>query len=727
MNKLISAALALFLCMNFNVNAQDDLSTATGDFVQDFTEALRLMEEGYIGKSVKIWDKLAATNPDNANVNYKTGYCHLLQNNNRKDALPFLEKAVALQTDKNGKFKKSNYDPIAPREKNAPVEAIYYLGEAYLLNYKLEEAKNAFTAAADEMGSRHRLADDANRGIEMTDNAQYQLDNARTDIGDITNLGDVINGQYNDYSPVLSADENALFYTSRRLRKDSSNTNLYDARDLEYYEDIYVSYKDRNGKWQEPELLNINIASEHSATVNVSPNGQRLFIYKGNVGGGDLFESKIIGTNWVEPTAMSSQVNSKSWETHTALSADQQTLYFVSDQGGGEGKRDIYRCVVLPNGEWSKALNLGPTINTKYDEDAVYIHPDGKTLYFASKGHSSMGGFDIFKSVLNDEGTWSEPENIGYPLNTVEDDVFFVTSADGKRAYFSSSREGGHGHKDIYMVNLPTPSVDESPRLTLLKGYVTPPAGETLPENVMIFITDKETGEEKSYKPRATDGAFVAILPPCKDYNIRYMRGVEELHSEDITVECDMAYTELQREVMLSPVNIGGGEVVEVKDNNFSGSDAVNGTDETGTGDGSGTGTDGTTVAEGEEMLAVYQQHFGYNEKDLQTKAQEFEKFMADLKNIVDVKGKATIILEGSASRVPTKTWKTNKRLSQKRADDAKETIMSKASEYGIDTSKLDFVSTEGIVQGPKYKYDFEANRLVYEQYQYVKMIAKQK
>ncbi|MFT4661622.1 MAG: hypothetical protein ACI8XB_001900 [Patiriisocius sp.] len=702
--RIISTAL-LALCFLFSVPLFSQ--EADSKFYDEFVEAARLMEEGYKKKSLVIWKRLAEAEPENANVNYKTGYCYLLQNNGRKDALPYLEKAVALQTNDIGKFNKSDYNPVAPREVNAPLESVYYLGEAYLLNYKLDKAKQAFTSSLDVMGAKHRLADDAQRGIDMTENAKYQLANERKDLV-ISNIGNVINSEFNDFSPVLSADENALFFTSRRIRTDSSNANLFDFKDIEYYEDIYVSFKDRNGNWQTPELLNINDASQHSASINVSINGQRLFIYNGKVGNGDLFESKLVGEVFTTPEALNSEVNTKYWETHCALSADEQTLYFISEIPGGFGKRDIYRCVILPNGQWSKALNLGPMINTKYDEDAVFIHPDGRTLYFSSKGHSSMGGFDVFKTTTNNEGAWSEPVNIGYPINTVEDDVFFITSADNRRAYFSSGREGGLGQKDIYIVDLPAPPVEEQVNLTLLKGYLTAPAGETLPENVTIVITDNETGEVKSYKPRSKDGAFVAILTPCKDYTIKYSLGDEVLKEEELNVGCETAYQEIQREILLAPVNIGGGEVVEVEDNKFSGSDAAKDSD-----------------TAGEENVAEYQRHFGYNEKDIETKDAEYAAFIKKLAQILADKGEVNVISEGSASRVPTKTWKTNKRLANKRATDAKETILASVTELGLDKDKITFISTNGLIQGPRYKYDFKSNRLVYEQYQYVKMIAK--
>src|SRR6185369_11165079 len=143
------------------------------------------------------------------------------------------------------------------------------------------------------------------------------------------------------------------------------------------------------------------------------------------------------------------------WESHACLTNDGNTIYFVSDRPGGFGGRDIYRCVKLPNGAWSKALNVGPVINTEYDEDGGFMHPDGKTFFFASKGHKTMGGFDIMFSILDEDNKFTEPFNLWHPINTPDDDVFYTTSHDGKRAYFSSAKEGGYGEKDIYMISIP--------------------------------------------------------------------------------------------------------------------------------------------------------------------------------------------------------------------------------------------------------------------------------
>ena len=233
-------------------------------------------------------------------------------------------------------------------------------------------------------------------------------------------------------------------------------------------------------------------------------------------------------------------------------------LFFVSDRDGGLGGRDIWKCVKLPNGKWSLAVNVGAPVNTRYDEESPFIHPSGNVLFFSSNGHKTIGGFDIFFSSKNEETNgWDEPLNIGYPINTTDDDVFYVTSPDGKRGYYSSSsRPEGYGEKDIYMVSLPERK--EVP-LVLIKGFIIPVAGQSLPPFLEIVATNNETGVVAGvYKPLMRDGSFTIIIPPGSNYNLSYTNDGQEFFSEIIDVPASAAYQEINREVKLNGVNLGG-------------------------------------------------------------------------------------------------------------------------------------------------------------------------
>ncbi|QNP50731.1 PD40 domain-containing protein [Hymenobacter qilianensis] len=255
----------------------------------------------------------------------------------------------------------------------------------------------------------------------------------------IDNAGPSINSPYADYSPVISADESVLMFTSRR---DNSTGEQTDPETGGFFEDIYQSTR-TGQKWTVARNLKEPINTDgHDATVGLAPDGQRMLVYVED-NGGDLHEANLRGAEWRKPQRLGARINSKGHESSAAYTPDGRSLYFVSDKEGGLGSRDIYKVELEGRGP---ALNLGSVINTPYGEEGVFLHPDGKTMYFSSEGHNSMGGYDIFKSVF-ENGKWSAPENLGWPINTPDDDVFFVISASGRHGYYSSFREEGLGAK----------------------------------------------------------------------------------------------------------------------------------------------------------------------------------------------------------------------------------------------------------------------------------------
>ncbi|MEM7162896.1 MAG: hypothetical protein AAF487_10725 [Bacteroidota bacterium] len=698
------------------------------DFREKFREANLLMEEENFDEALEIWKDLVSAHEENANLNYKTGYAYIHSSLDRKKSLQYLKVAEQLRSDQFSNWNIDDYNPFDPQEVNAPQETPYYLGLAYLKNYQLDQALNNFNKANDLLGKKHHLKVKCQRYIETTKNAIYFVQNPLEN-ADIVNLGAEVNGPFDDFSPVISVDERALYFTSRRVRNDSSNVRTI-AEDGKFFEDIYIAYADNQGAWAEPELLNFNQKDNHLATVNVTPDGQQLFIYDGSIGDGALKESKMVGESWSDPVMLGTDINSKHWETHIALTSDGNTMYYVSDRPGGKGERDIYRVVRLPNGKWSKSLALPSNINTKYNEDAPFIHPDGKTLYFASEGHKSMGGFDIFKSVQDEDGNWSEPENIGYPINTVEDDVFYVISSDGKRAYFSSDREGGFGKKDIYRINLPTPPSEIN--LAVLKGSIISPDAK-LPEDIAIYVTNTKTGITKSYKPRSRDGVFVAILEPCNDYDIDYTVNGLSIEQESISIDCGSSYREINREIILDPVNLSNSTV------DGDNTDVVVNEETNESEDGSTTQTkvteedvtvisttkdDVTVVSTTEVGNAFFDVYYGYNQTGTNLDRERFEMFIDDVKEIVSAKGTVDILIEGAASRVPTKTWGTNDKLAKARAEKGRDNLIASLNAKGIDTSKINIISVDSSVQGPTYKGDYK-NIEKYTKYQYLKITGK--
>lgn len=694
------------------------------------------MEENLYSPAAEMWRELLAKDPESANLNWKVGEAYMLSYNEKSKALPFLEVAAEKRVKGYGGINTAGYDPFDPKERNAPPQVDYWLGKAYHLDGQFDKADEYYGKFVASAGDKSDFKPLAKRGLEQTANARVLMADPKNYL--VSNVGPVVNGNYPDFSPVISVDGNALFFTSRRIRPDSSNVDLIDPVAGLPFENVYVSYKDRNGKWQAPELLNINPVIGHFATVNVSADGQTLILYRDDQGDGNLYESKLVGEMWSDPVKMGGEINTKSWETHGALSADGNTFYFVSNRAGGFGGRDIYRVTKLPNGEWSKAQNLGGSVNTQYEEDGVFIHPDGRTMYFSSTGHNSMGGFDIFSTVQQADGSWSTPVNIGYPLNTVDDDVFFVTTADGRRGYFSSDKMGGYGEKDIYFVDFPAEM--ESEGLAVLKGFVIPPPGEALPPSTILYVTDKATGEVKSYKPRQRDGVYVAILAPCKNYNLDYRVNDKTIHTEDIFVECESAYQEINKEVYLNPVSLAGvASIVDLPEGAPPGGKepgekvtVVGPKDEVVTPavvetppaktDAERTGE--KHVTPDATYAAEFVKYHGYNEKDIDTNDPKWKEFVDKVVGLLDKQGKVNITIESSASHVPTKTYGTNDKLSTTRMEEARKQLLAAVEKAGKDPGKLLLSSLNHLVQGPKYQGDYR-NTEKYGKFQYVKLKAR--
>jgi len=545
MNRLISNILLVFFTLlSFVVKAQ--LSDK-----EKLVEVFYLIDEKRYSVAQPLLEELHEKSPDNPNINYNLGLVYLksFHEKEKEKALPLLELA--------SKHTSPNYIHYSHREKRAPVDAWYYLGLAQHNDYQFLEAIESFNTFRTYVNEKHYLWKEIDKQILMANYAMIAIQNPvkiKT-----TNLGNSMNGFYPDFSPVVRIDESAIYFTSRRMREDSSNANIFDPVDGMLYEDIYVSFNE-DGQWSEAVPLNIN-GEGHEATVNISVDGRTLYVYKDINGNGELYTSELIADSagyetWSDPKKLGSDINSKAYETHVTVTPDEKTLYFVSDREGGFGGKDIYFCKRLPTGQWALSQNAGPIVNSEFDEDGVFIHPDGKTMYFSSNGHESMGGYDINYTILTDSG-WTRPENIGYPINSVDDDVFFVTTPDGKRAYFSSFKEEGYGEKDIYMLEL---IEAEEIALTLYRGEFTFVDRRTPPSGAQVSITDNESGELIGvYNPRQRDGQFSAILTPNKSYHFVYEADAYEAYEEDIYVPSNNTYSEIYKDIQLKPVRVGNG------------------------------------------------------------------------------------------------------------------------------------------------------------------------
>lgn len=316
----------------------------------------------------------------------------------------------------------------------------------------------------------------------------------------IVNIGREINSDGEDYAPVLSQDENEIIFTTRR-RDGNLNENV-DTDNIPF-EDIFIAKKNGSG-WARATNIGSQVNTRfHDSNLALSPDGKTLFIYKDDNNGDIYFCNRKPDGGWESPEPLPGVINSSYREGSISISADGKNLYFASERPGGIGGSDIYVCTKDKRGEWTQIKNLGPSINTEADEEGPFIDFDQKTLYFSSRGRKGMGGHDVFKArLLNAErNEWSAPENLGYPINTPDDDVYFVATRDGKRAYFSSVREDGMGYSDIYTISDAPPKKPE------------PEAAATKPEPEAD--KEKEAAEKnaasKSTKPDAVEPLKVVV------------------------------------------------------------------------------------------------------------------------------------------------------------------------------------------------------------------------
>lgn len=536
MKRIVGVFLMLVLCTPVFAKKQK------ADTRKKFTLAEEKFNNDDYAAALPLYLEVLNQQPDNFNVRFKVGVCYLNSASEKNKAEGFLEEASKKVS---ADYREQNF-----KEKNAPPATWLYLGQAYHFDYKFDKAAEAFAQFKSFLDVKDATTlKEVERWVAWCTNGT-QLMMAPVEI-EVKNTGRSVNSSAPDFSPVITADESQLIFTTRR---PGTTGGKLDPEDGLPFEDIYVSDRTDTG-WGAAHSIGSNInTAGHDAAIGLSADGQQLFIYKDDGGDGNIYISTLNGNNWGTPVKLNDNVNSKAWEPSACISADGSTLYFTSNREGGFGGRDIYRSIRLPNGEWGKPVNLGPTINTPYDEDAPSIQADGVTLYYASNGMRSMGGFDIFYSVRSDDGNWGDPVNVGYPVNTTDDDIFYVPTADNKHAYYSSFNNQGFGEKDIYQLTFPDRSATP---LTVYTGTITSIYGGT-PEDAIVTITDNETGDIiGTYKPNTATGKYLIILPPGKNYNISYEAEGYLFSSENMDVSDTFAYQVINRPVELSPIKVG--------------------------------------------------------------------------------------------------------------------------------------------------------------------------
>lgn len=551
----VLAVFVLLISANF---LQGQNIADKGSYKKNMTEGnLLRLEENYM-TALEYYTFAYHYDSTNANINYCMGLCYLYHPTKKHEAEKYLEKAVKDVT--------KNYMEDEPAEKRAPALAYFYLAKAYHLDGRLDDAGKmfdmyeAYLKKGDKKGH-----EDVARFKTMLKYAKQYMKNPK-DVK-IENMGDSINDAFPDYSPLISADERTLIFTHRG-KGNVGGGEL--APDGYPYEDVMVSVRRDDGHWSTPSSISPYVnTSGHDGAVGLTPDGQTLIVYRDDLGDGNLYYSTWDGRDWSMPLKYGSNINSKYWEPSACLSRDGNTLYFVSDRPDGFGGRDIYRCVKLPNGQWSLAQNLGPNINTPYDEESPFMSADGVTFYFSSQGHATMGGFDIMFSILGEDGQFSTPINMEYPINSTDDDLYLVASPDNKRLYYASAHEDlkAFGEKDIYKI---TYEGARSNSLALFKGQIKPGPCDSLPDDIVIVVTNKETGElVGNFRPQHKTGTFAVIIPPGSKYTFTYQQGGVDILSEDVFVSNDISYEEIDKGVNLKPHNLCNGGLYDQNGNSI--------------------------------------------------------------------------------------------------------------------------------------------------------------
>lgn len=460
---------------------------------------LLLYEEKNYLLALPIFDALYHSHPKEEFLKYTFGKCALFRADKYEEAYQVLSEVYA----KNKKVQDIEYD----------------MARASHLTNKFDEATtfiDAYLANKRTSGDMRKSGEQLKRYISY---AKHYV--ARPTKAKITNLGSLVNSPADEYVPTITADESMMIFTYAGEKSKGGKLNAFLQPDPygQYFEDIYMTVK-QDDKYTAPVALDGINTNSHDAAISLSHDGQILFIYRDSGDDhGDIYQSFLVGDQFSQPVKLKGQVNSFSWDGHCSLSPDGQTLYFSSERSGGYGGRDIYKATLLQDSTWGNVVNLGDSVNTAYDDDAPFIHPDGITLYFSSKGRTSMGGYDIFQCTMDViDSTFKYTEHLGYPINSTDDDIYFVLSASGYNGYYSSGKKDGSGLKDLYLIE----TNFEKPRaLMLVKGKTTF-NDSSVATNIKVEITSRNNRVFKSLTSNEKTGQYLVSLPAGAEYKLTY-------------------------------------------------------------------------------------------------------------------------------------------------------------------------------------------------------------
>jgi outer membrane protein OmpA-like peptidoglycan-associated protein/Tol biopolymer transport system component len=500
--------------------------------------------------------KKAQVNFDKAQDYLKTG--------NYDQAIPLLQEAVKADPDfqfafiqladinrrlKSFELAKSNYNQALALGGSPDPRMYYGLAETEIYTGDYSNAlKNITFFISNYKGAD---PDFIKRAKKYLKDCEFSIEAVKNPVKyEPVNLGNEINSAYRDYFPSVTADGMQLIFS----------------RNIDGNEDFFISRK-KDKVWNTPVPLSekINTPKYNEGAQSISPDGLYLFFTGCNrpdgLGRCDIYVSHKNGNDWGEPFNLGAPINSSYWESQPAISPDGSTLYFVSNRPGGLGGYDIWKSSLKSDGYWSVPENLGPEINTPYDEHTPFVHPDGKTLYFSSDGWPGLGNKDIFMSRMNEEGKWTRPENLGYPINTFNEETGLIVTPDGSYGLFSSNLKGGLGDMDIYQFMMPA-SKKPMP-ITYVKGIVTDKESKAFLEakvQVVNLKTKKITYND--YTSKET-GDFLAVMPIGGDYAFNVSADGYLFYSENYQLDSAYVSSPFLIEVALEKLTAGKNMVLK--------------------------------------------------------------------------------------------------------------------------------------------------------------------
>lgn len=517
--KRLLIILLLAIGMSLTVLAKENKTYQQNS--SKYNKALKYEEASNYKEAISIYAKLAKSGNLTSELLYHIAICQL--NLTKAD--------LAVET----LMKSHELLDSTDLSSDLSIDILLTMGKCYQLAFKPLDAIKTYNELLQIIKeSDGELKKEIENEIKICKNALIFMDNPVEII--IKNLGDKVNTKANDHTPVVTINEEQLYYTSRQKRDNERSLE-----DGDNPEKIYHSTLSSN-QWSKNYLLEVFFKNfENESALSLSADGLDLFLFRNDEEGQSLYQTVYDGTKWTKPFKLPPPINSIANETHACLSPDKSTLFFTSDREGGLGGKDIYLVRRMANGKWGSLTNLGPNINSNEDEETPIFHYDGKTLYFASEGHNSMGRMDVFYSQMRPDSTWSEPINMGYPINSPDDDFSFAPSLSKDHAYYTSTRQGdNYGGADIYRVEF---KEFLHGNLAVIEGKIDSKDSSSLQNgNIRILVTKKDQDKPVgNYHPNK-NGEFTMFLETGQEYQvIQKVAGKSDIITE-IYVTKDEAY-----------------------------------------------------------------------------------------------------------------------------------------------------------------------------------------